>query len=95
MPEQRIKKYVDVIAEFSSDGNLRPLTVIWDDGQQFDITNITAILPRKYSKCGGVGVRYTCQIGRSRTYLYYEVDKWFVEAKESVLEEQGSTEKEE
>ena len=78
MPEQRIKKYVDVVAEFSADGNIKPLTVIWDDGQQFDITNI---------KCGGVGVRYTCQIGRSQTYLYYEVGKWFVEAKESIPEE--------
>lgn len=33
MPEQRIKKYVDVVAEFSADGNIKPLTVIWDDGQ--------------------------------------------------------------
>lgn len=87
MPEQRIKKYVDVVAEFSADGNIKPLTVIWDDGQQFDITNIKEIFPRKYSKCGGVGVRYTCQIGRSQTYLYYEVGKWFVEAKESIPEE--------
>lgn len=40
-------------------------------------------MPRKYSKTGGVGVRYTCQIGRASTYLYYEVDKWFVEARKS------------
>lgn len=81
MPEQRIKKYVEVIADFQPDGTLMPQTVIWDTGQRFDITNISEVMPRKYSKTGGVGVRYTCQIGRARTYLYYEVDKWFVEAR--------------
>ena len=58
-----------------------------DDGQEFEITNVTDIAPRKYSKCGGVGVRYTCQIGRKITYLYYEVGKWFVEAKSPAPEE--------
>jgi hypothetical protein len=83
MPEQRIKKYVEVIADFQPDGTLMPQTVIWDTGQRFDITNISEVMPRKYSKTGGVGVRYTCQIGRASTYLYYEVDKWFVEARKS------------
>ena len=70
MPEQRIKKYVEVIADFLPDGTLTPQTVVWDTGQRFDITNISEILPRKYSKTGGVGVRYTCQIGRCSTYLW-------------------------
>lgn len=87
MPEQRIKKYVEVIADFLPDGTLTPQTVVWDTGQWFDITNISEILPRKYSKTGGVGVRYTCQIGRCSTYLYYEVGKWFVEAKENAVDE--------
>lgn len=81
MPEQRVKKYVEVIADFLPDGTLTPQTVVWDTGQRFDITNISEILPRKYSKTGGVGVRYTCQIGRCSTYLYYEIGKWFVEAR--------------
>ena len=87
MSEQRVKRYVEVIADFLPDGTLTPQTVIWDTGQRFDITNISEILPRKYSKTGGVGVRYTCQIGRCSTYLYYEVGKWFVEAKENAVEE--------
>ena len=82
MPEHRTKKYVEVIADFSPEGILTPQTVIWDTGQRFDITCISEVLPRKYSKTGGVGVRYTCQIGRAKTYLYYEVDKRFVEAKD-------------
>lgn len=87
MPEQRIKKYVQVIADFSPDGDLMPLRVIWDDGQEFEITNVTDIAPRKYSKCGGVGVRYTCQIGRAKTFLYFEGNKWFVEAKSTAPNE--------
>lgn len=86
MPEQRTKKYVEVVADFSPEGILTPQTVIWDTGQKFDITCISEVLPCKYSKTGGVGVRYTCQIGRAKTYLYYEVDKWFVEAKEGHCE---------
>lgn len=55
MPEQRIKKYVEVIADFQPDGTLIPQTVIWDTGLRFDITNISEVMPRKYSKTGGVG----------------------------------------
>lgn len=83
MSEQRVKRYVEVIADFQADGTLIPQTVVWDTGQRFDISNISEVRPRKYSKTGGVGVRYTCQIGRAKTYLYYEVDRWFVEAKEN------------
>ena len=54
MPEQRTKKYVEVIADFSPEGILTPQTVIWDTGQKFDITCISEVLPRKYSKTGGV-----------------------------------------
>lgn len=36
MPEQRIKKYVEVIADFSPEGILTPQAVIWDTGQKFD-----------------------------------------------------------
>ena len=31
------KVYVDVTAEFSSDGILRPLGLIWEDGTRYDI----------------------------------------------------------
>lgn len=48
MPEQRTKKYVEVIADFSPEGILTPQTVIWDTGQRFDITCISEVLPRKY-----------------------------------------------
>lgn len=37
MSEPRIKKYVEVIADFSPEGILTPQTVIWDTGQRFDI----------------------------------------------------------
>ena len=34
MPEQRIKKYVEVIADFLPDGTLTPQTVIWDTASE-------------------------------------------------------------
>ena len=50
MSEQRTKRYVEVVADFSPEGILTPQTVIWDTGQKFDITCISEVLPRKYSK---------------------------------------------
>ena len=69
MSEPRIKKYVEVIADFSPEGILTPQTVIWDTGQKFDITCISEVLPRKYSKTGGVGVRYL-----RKRYDAYDID---------------------
>ena len=91
MSEQRVKRYVEVIADFQADGTLIPQAVVWDTGQRFDCGAARSIfdsaqigLPdtcffRKFL------LRYTCQIGRTRTYLYYEVDRWFVEAKENAI----------
>ena len=36
MSEQRTKRYVEVVADFSPEGILTPQTVIWDTGQKFD-----------------------------------------------------------
>ncbi|MBC8559184.1 hypothetical protein [Fumia xinanensis] len=78
---ERIKKYVDVITEFSADGKIRPLEVLWDDGTRYEIDKILSVDRRASLKVGGAGIRYTCQINGVRTFLYLEENKWFVEAK--------------
>ncbi len=75
------KKYVGVDVSFSADGLLTPTAIIWDDDHKYEISRIIEVLPRRYSKVGGIGERYEIQIGRQRTYLYRELNKWFVEAK--------------
>ena len=43
MSEQRVKRYVEVIADFQADGTLITQAVVWDTGQRFDISNISEV----------------------------------------------------
>lgn len=78
----KVKLYVKVEAEFSEDGALRPKCIIWEDGRRFEIDRVTDCRRAASLKAGGAGLRYTCMIGGSPHYLFYEENyKWFVEAK--------------
>ena len=76
-----VKVYVDVDARFSKDGQLLPSAIIWEDGQRYPIDRVIDMQRCASRKAGGVGIRYTCIVGGRQSYLYYEVDKWFVERK--------------
>ncbi|SCP98610.1 hypothetical protein [Anaerobium acetethylicum] len=74
------KIYVDVIAEFTKDGRLLPISLKWDDGRTFEIQRVTDIRRAASLKAGGVGTRYTCIICAQEKYLYYEGNSlWFME----------------
>lgn len=75
------KVYVKVIASFSQDGEVRPMTVIWEDGRRFKIDKVTQIRRAYASKVGGTGVRYTVSIKGKSTFLFEDEGRWFVEAK--------------
>ncbi|CAK7087470.1 MAG: hypothetical protein ENTB_04229 [Enterocloster aldenensis] len=81
--EQKVeKKYVRVKAEFTPEGNLVPLCVVWDDGRKFEIDRVKQCDRAASRKAGGVGLRYVCLIRGREAVLYYEENyKWFVEAK--------------
>lgn len=76
-----VKVYVDVDARFSKDGQLLPSAIIWEDGQRYPIDRVIDMQRCASRKAGGVGIRYTCIVGGRQSYLFYEVDKWFVERK--------------
>ena len=75
------KAYVEVEARFSREGQLMPTAIIWEDGRRYEIDRVTDIAKRASMKAGGAGIRYTCIIGGHQSYLFYEVDRWFVERK--------------
>lgn len=75
------KVYVDVVAKIESDGTVTPLTVIWEDGKEFDIDRVTQVRRAYASKVGGTGIRYTVSVKGKITYLFEDEGKWFVEAK--------------
>ena len=74
------KIYVDVMAEFTKDGRLLPVSFKWDDGRTFEIQRVTDVRRAASLKAGGVGTRYTCMICGQVKYLYYEENNlWFME----------------
>ena len=77
----REKVYVEVIARFNSEGDLVPMSVIWQDGTRFLVDRVLSVQRRASLKAGGAGVRYTCRIHNAVTYLFLEDSRWFVEAK--------------
>lgn len=76
------KIYVETAAEFSTDGQLKPLWIIWEDGRKFEIDRVLRVDRAASRKAGGIGLRYTVRIRGHEHHLYYEENyRWFVEAK--------------
>lgn len=76
------KIYVNVLAEFTKDGVLKPREIIWEDGRHFEVDKILDRRQAASLKAGGVGIRYTCRINGQDKYVFYEDNnKWFVEGK--------------
>ena len=73
------KVYVAVVARYSPEGELRPLSVQWEDGRSFSIDRILDVRRAASLKAGGAGIRYTVRIGRHETYLFLEEDRRFVQ----------------
>lgn len=76
------KAYVEVIADFSVEGRMKPLRLIWEDGHKYDIDSILRVDRCASLKAGGAGIRYVCRILGQRVELYYEENGfWFVNRK--------------
>ena len=83
-----IKVYVDVTARFNSEGVLIPLSLTWEDGEEFEIDRVTDIRQAAAMKAGGQGDRYTIWVRGNQSYLFFErnhsltgnnLGRWFVE----------------
>ena len=81
MEERSNKVYVDVNAIFYKDGRLMPRSFIWVDGLEYEITRVKDVRRAASLKAGGAGERYTCIVEGKELYLFFEVDKWFMERK--------------
>ena len=78
------KVYVDVLAEFTKDGILRPCRITWEDGRKYAIDRIRRCERRASRKAGGMGIMYTCLISVQEVNLFYEENmRWFVTRKTS------------
>ncbi len=77
-----MKIYVNVVVSFDTDGNIRPLKIIWSDELTLEIDRITDVRRAASLKAGGTGIRYTCIIHGHQRYLFYEHGVWFVEGRQ-------------
>ena len=77
-----LKVYVDVLAEFTKEGFLRPCRITWEDGRKYTIDRVKRCERRASRKAGGMGLMYTCVIGGKEVNLFYEENqRWFVTRK--------------
>ena len=86
------KVYVQVNADFNTDGVMFPREIIWEDGERYTIDRMIDIQQAAAMKAGGQGDRYTIEVRGRRSYLFFErvatlmgnvIGRWFVEGKET------------
>ena len=75
------KVYVAVTARFDVEGNITPLSLVWEDGTTYEIDRIVDQRRAASLKAGGIGIRYTIRVNGKQSYIYYEDPRWFVEGK--------------
>ena len=83
------KVYVDVNEDRLKDGNLIPLSFVWEDGCRYEISKIHDIRHAASLKAGGCGLRYNVRVITPNVtkdvFMYLEEDngktRWFMERK--------------
>ena len=76
------KVYVGVELSVSPQSDVRPRTIIFEDGNKYQIDRLRQKCRAHATKVGGTGIRYTVIICNKETYLYEDDGRWFVEAKD-------------
>lgn len=74
-------KRVKVAVKETPGGILRPLSVIWDDGRVFHITEVVRVLRNIEYEWDKRATCYEIKIGDHRTDLWQDRDGWFVKLK--------------
>ena len=86
------KKYVRVIGDFCLTydtkaerikGVIKPVMLIYTDGRQYLIDQVSEPVKCASLKSGGIGLRYSCRIRNNFLFLYLEDNIWYYEKKSS------------
>jgi len=77
------KVYVKVSAFVDTEGNVYPISFIWEDGYKYKIDKISEIRPTASQKAEGTGMRYSIRVQNKQTYIWLEetngLYRWFLE----------------
>ena len=81
------KVYVQVNADFNTDGVMLPKVLTWEDGERYVVDRVVDIRQAAARKAGGQGDRYTIEVRGQISYLFFErvpqltgnvIGRWFV-----------------
>lgn len=78
---ERRKVFVEVMLKVSPEGEIRPLTITFENGKTYEIDRLRQKCRAHATKVGGTGMRYTVIICNRETFLFEDDGRWFVEAK--------------
>ena len=75
------KRYIPVVALIGKEGELTPLSIVWEDYQDRKVYKVDKVLNKRKasSQVGGCGMLYECMILGKRRKLFYEKNRWFIE----------------
>lgn len=74
------KIVVSVRAEFDVFGQLTPISFLWGNGAQYEISKVLDRRRAVSLKSGGGGMRYTCKVNGKVIYLFYDDTVWYFES---------------
>ena len=80
-----MKKYVDMIVQYTEDGQIIPLAIRWSPDQLYEIDRVLDVRQAASLRAGGTGIRYLCRIKGQERFIWLEENKWFVEAKDGTI----------
>lgn len=75
------KVFVEITAKHDINGNVRPLSIKWEDGRVFKVDRVLDVRQAPSLKGGGLEIRYTCRVCNKQVYLFDDEGRWFVERK--------------
>lgn len=79
------KVYVSVVARFTTDGKILPISFEWEDGRCYEVDKVLDIRRAASVKAGGHGMRYTVHVSgenySKETCMWLEEGRWFMERK--------------
>ena len=77
-----MKVYVEVLVRYTAEGQVIPLSILWEDGHRYQIDQVKSVERCASRKAGGAGILYTCIVSGKECHLYYEENlQWFMERK--------------
>ena len=80
------KVYVQVTADFTPDGELRPQSFKWENGLDYRIDKVYECKKAVSLKVGGQGLRYRCRVMGKEVFMFFEDGRWFMEGKEDEVQ---------